>query len=295
MLGNDHFYNRTIRKIVVGFGTLFNDIQLIRYTRDMTTEVERLKVPLSYGAKEKYMTRLASDPDLTKSISTSVPRISFEMVGMSYDSSRKGVTTGRNFSVGANNSTLKSQYAPIPYNFDFNLSVYVRNTEDGAQIMEQILPFFTPDFTVTMDFISPMDQKYDMPIILNSVSTSTEYEGDMMSTRLILWDMTFTAKAYIWPPVKTSEMITKSTANTYMNFANTANGDIISANTYTQNSIISSVQTTPSPNTAGPDDEFGFAETFTSFGSTYQPDTTQYTSDNILLFADSTLITTDKA
>lgn len=295
MLGNEHFYNRTIRKIVVGFGTIFNDIQLIRYTRDMSTEVERLKVPLSYGAKEKYMTRLASDPDLTKSISTSVPRISFEMVGMSYDSSRKGVTTGRNFSVGANNSTLKSQYAPIPYNFDFNLSVYVRNTEDGAQIMEQILPFFTPDFTVTMDFISPMDQKYDMPIILNSVSTSTEYEGDMMSTRLILWDMTFTAKAYIWPPVKTSEMITKSTANTYMNFANTANGDIISANTYTQNSIISSVQTTPSPNTAGPDDEFGFAETFTSFGSTYQPDTTQYTSDNILLFADSTLITTDKA
>ena len=295
MLGNEHFYNRTIRKIVVGFGTLFNDIQLIRYTRDMATEVERFKVPLSYGAKEKYMTRLASDPDLTKSIATSVPRISFEMVGMSYDSSRKGVTTGRNFSVGANNSTLKSQYAPIPYNFDFNLSVYVRNTEDGAQIMEQILPFFTPDFTVTMDFIPGMDQKYDMPIILNSVSTTTDYEGDLMSTRLILWDMTFTAKAYIWPPVKTSEMITKSTANTYMNFANTANGDIISANTYTQNSIISSVQTTPSPNTAGPDDEFGFAETFTVFGSSYQPDTTQYTSDNILLFADSTLITTDKA
>ena len=265
MLGNEHFYNRTIRKIVVGFGTLFNDIQLIRYTRDMTTEVERFKVPLSYGAKEKYMTRLATDPDLTKSIATSVPRISFEMVGMTYDSSRKVATTNRNFAVGANNTSLKSQYAPIPYNFDFNLSVYVRNTEDGAQIMEQILPFFTPDFTVTMDFISTMGQKYDMPIILNSVSTSTEYEGDFLSTRLILWDLTFTAKAYIWPPVKTSEMITMSTANTYMNFANSANGDIISANTYTQNSIISSIQTTPSPNTAGPDDEFGFAETITYY------------------------------
>jgi len=293
MLGNAHFYNRTIRKVVVGFGTLFNDIQLIRYTRDMSTEVERFKVPLSYGAKEKYLTRLASDPDLTKSIATSVPRISFDMVGMSYDSSRKGVTTNRNFSVGANNTSLKSQYGPIPYNFDFNLSVYVRNTEDGAQIMEQILPFFTPDFTVTMDFIPGMDQKYDMPIILNSVSTTTDYEGDMMSTRLILWDLTFTAKAYIWPPVKTSEMITVSTANTYMNFANSANGDIISSNTYTQNSLISSAQIRPNPSTAGPDDEFGFSETYTSYSSTYEPQII-YTSDNTSLFTDSTLITTDK-
>ena len=294
MLGNSHFYNRTIRKVVVGFGTLFNDIQLIRYTRDMATEVERFKVPLSYGAKEKYLTRLASDPDLTKSIAITVPRISFDMVGMSYDSSRKGVTTNRNFSLGTNNSSLKSQYGPIPYNFDFNLSVYVRNTEDGAQIMEQILPFFTPDFTVTMDFIPGMDQKYDMPIILNSVSTTTDYEGDMMSTRLILWDLTFTAKAFIWPPVKTSEMITTSTANTYLNFANSANGDIITSNTFTQNSIISSVQTRPNPNTAGPDDEYGFAETFTSFGSIYEPQVIFTTSDTTLVFTDSTLIKTDK-
>ena len=294
MLGNAHFYNRTIRKVVVGFGTLFNDIQLIRYTRDMATEVERFKVPLSYGAKEKYLTRLASDPDLTKSVAITVPRISFDMVGMSYDSSRKIITTNRNFSVGANNTSLKSQYGPIPYNFDFNLSVYVRNTEDGAQIMEQILPFFTPDFTVTMDFIPGMDQKYDMPIILNSVSTTTDYEGDMMSTRLILWDLTFTAKAYIWPPVKTSEMITLATANTHMNFANSANGDIITSNTFTQNSIISSVQTRPNPNTAGPDDEYGFAETFTSYSSTYEPQVIFTTSDTTLVFTDSTLIKTDK-
>jgi hypothetical protein len=265
MLGHPHFYNRTIRKLVVAFGSLFNDIQVVRYNKDVTRPGQIFKVPLSYGPKEKYLTRLASDPDLTKSIAITVPRISFYMVGMSYDSSRKGVTTNRNFSLGTNNTSLKSQYGPIPYNFDFNLSVYVRNTEDGAQIMEQILPFFTPDFTVTMDFIPGMDQKYDMPIILNSVSTTTDYEGDMMSTRLILWDLTFTAKAYIWPPVKTSEMITVSTANTFLNFANSANGDIISANTYTQNSIISSVQTRPSPNTAGPDDEFGFAETITYF------------------------------
>ena len=225
MLGNAHFYNRTIRKVVVGFGTLFNDIQLIRYTRDMATEVERFKVPLSYGAKEKYLTRLASDPDLTKSIAISVPRISFDMVGMSYDSSRKGVTTNRNFSLGTNNSSLKSQYGPIPYNFDFNLSVYVRNTEDGAQIMEQILPFFTPDFTVTMDFIPGMDQKYDMPITLNSVNTTTEYEGGLNdgTTRLILWDLDFTVKSYLWPAVKTP--------NGLIGALNTTTGRYGSANT----------------------------------------------------------------
>ena len=117
----------------------------------------------------------------------------------------------RNFS--ANNSTsVKAQYVPVPYNFDFSLSIYVRNTEDGTQILEQILPFFTPDFSVTVDFIPLMDPKYDMPIILNSVSNETTYEGDMMETRLIIWNLEFTAKSHIWPPVKTGKII--NTANT---------------------------------------------------------------------------------
>lgn len=201
MLGNKHFYNRTIRKVVVAFGTLFNDIQITRYNKAGTVAYETFKVPLSYGAKEKYITRITSDPNLTKSVNTAVPRISFEMTGMTYDSSRKMPSMVRNFT--ANTSTsVNAQYVPIPYDFEFSLSIYVRNTEDGTQILEQILPFFTPDFTVTVNFIPSMDQKYDFPIILNSVNTSTDYEGDMMTTRLIIWDLTFTAKGYIWPPVK---------------------------------------------------------------------------------------------
>ena len=215
MLGNAHFYNRTIRKIVVAFGTVFNDIFLIRYTKNGLTAKETFKVPLNWGAKEKYITRINADPGLTKSIATTVPRISFEMTGMSYDSSRKLPSTMRNFS--ANNATsIKTQFVPVPYNFDFSLSIYVRNTEDGTQILEQILPFFTPDFSVTVDFIPDLDPKYDMPIILNSVSNEVDYEGDMMSTRLIIWNLEFTAKGHIWPPVKTNKVITTANTNTFI-------------------------------------------------------------------------------
>ena len=215
MLGNAPFYNRTIRKIVVAFGTVFNDIYVVRYTKDGVTAKETIKVPLNWGAKEKYITRITSDPTLTKSIATTLPRISFEMTGMSYDSSRKLPTTVRNFS--ANNSTsVKTQYVPVPYNFDFSLSIYVRNTEDGTQILEQILPFFTPDFSVTVDFVPAMDPKYDMPIILNSVSNEVDYEGDMMATRMIIWNLEFTAKSHIWPPVKTGKVITTANTNLYI-------------------------------------------------------------------------------
>ena len=195
------FYNRTIRKVVVAFGTIFNEVYLQRYNLDGTVKKEIFKVPLSYGSKEKYLTRITSDPTLTKSIATVVPRMSFELTGLSYDASRKQTTLTRNFSLDSAGK-LNTQFAPIPYDFTFSLSIFVRNTEDGTQILEQILPFFRPDYTVTVDFIPSMDQKYDLPIILNSVSTSIDYEGDMLSTRLIIWDLEFTVKGYIWPAVK---------------------------------------------------------------------------------------------
>jgi hypothetical protein len=221
MLGNAHFYNRTIRKIVVGFGTMFNDILLTRYSKDGATAHEITKVPLNYGAKEKYLVRINSDPTLTKSIATTVPRMSFNLDGMSYDNSRKQQTTLQNF--GFSSGSFTTQYTPIPYNFDFSLSIYVRNTEDGTQILEQILPFFTPDFTITMDFIPSMDQTYDMPVILNSVTPEVDYEGELMNTRLIIWNLSFTVKAYIWPPVKTplvGKLITQANVNIYTDSTN---------------------------------------------------------------------------
>lgn len=226
----------------------------------------QMRVPLSYGPKEKYITRLTSDPTLTKSIATLVPRMSFNLDGLSYDVSRKQVTTLQNFNFS---DGVKSQYVPVPYDFDFSFSIYVRNTEDGTQILEQILPYFTPDFTVTVDFINSMGKKYDMPIILKSVNSSVDYEGDMLTTRLIIWDLTFTAKGYIWPAVKGDN------ANTLIGmYSNTAgpNGtggygaaiiNMYEDPSYNVKTI--TINTQADPLNSQPDDEFGFSETITEW------------------------------
>ena len=213
MLGNAAFYHRTIRKMVVVFGTMFNDIEIVRYTQAGVAK-EKMKVPLSYGPKERYLTQITSDPNLIKSINTIVPRMSFNLDSLEYDVQRKQVSTLQNFA-SATNTGVSTQYLPVPYNFEFSLSVYVRNTEDGTQILEQILPFFTPDFTVVVDFVPSMNQKINVPIILNSVASTVEYEGAMNegSTSMIVWDSTFTAKSFIWPPVKSGKIIKEANTN----------------------------------------------------------------------------------
>ena len=217
MLGNPQFYHRTIRKMVVIFGTLFNDIEIVRYTQAGVPK-EKWKVPLSFSPKERFLTSITSNPDLTKSINTIVPRMSFNLDSLEYDVNRKQVSTIRNFAKSDVNNSVSTQFVPVPYNFQFSLSIYVRNTEDGTQILEQILPFFTPDFNVTVDFIPEMDQKYNVPIILDSVASTVEYEGGLIdgTTRLILWDLTFTAKGYIWPPVKSSKYIKTANTNSFI-------------------------------------------------------------------------------
>jgi len=216
MLGNAQFYHRTIRKMVVVFGTLFNDLEIVRYTQAGVPK-EKWKVPLTYSPKERFLTAVTSDPNLIKSINTVVPRMSFNLDSMEYDVNRKQVSTLRNFAQ-QDDTSVSTQFVPIPYNYQFSLSIYVRNTEDGTQILEQILPFFTPDFNVTVDFIPEMDQKYNVPIILDSVASTVEYEGGMSdgTTRLILWDLTFTAKGYIWPPVKSGKYIKTANTNTFI-------------------------------------------------------------------------------
>ena len=216
MLGNAQFYHRTIRKMVVVFGTLFNDLEIVRYTQAGVPK-EKWKVPLTYSPKERFLTAITSDPNLVKSINTVVPRMSFNLDSMEYDVNRKQVSTLRNFAQN-DDTSVSTQFVPIPYNYQFSLSIYVRNTEDGTQILEQILPFFTPDFNVTVDFIPEMDQKYNVPIILDSVASTVEYEGGMNdgSTRLILWDLTFTAKSYIWPPVKSGKYIKTANTNSFI-------------------------------------------------------------------------------
>ena len=216
MLGNPQFYHRTIRKMVVVFGTLFNDLEIVRYTQAGVPK-EKWKVPLTYAPKERFITSITSDPNLIRSINSIVPRMSFNLDSLEYDVNRKQVSTLRNFAQN-DDTSVNTQFVPVPYNYQFSLSIYVRNIEDGTQILEQILPFFTPDFNVTVDFIPEMDQKYNIPIILDSVASTVEFEGgeNEGSTRLIMWDLTFTAKGFIWPPVKSGKYIKSANTNSFI-------------------------------------------------------------------------------
>jgi hypothetical protein len=207
MLGST-FYHQTIRKYVAVFGTLFNDINIERKNSSGTV-VERLKVPLAYGPKQKWLLAVQETSADRKVTATRTPRMGFAMTGVSYDSVRKLNTIGRN--VAANTSStatnMTTMYNPVPYNFDFQLFILVKNAEDGTQILEQILPFFTPEFTLTVNTLPAMDIKADVPILLNSASVADEYEGDLSARRTITWTLDFTLKGFIYPNVTSGEII----------------------------------------------------------------------------------------
>jgi hypothetical protein len=189
-------YNRVIRKLVVGFGNLFDDITLVRYNPD-NSEAERFIVPLMYATKEYYVRRLEEDYNADKKIQITLPRMSFEMAGMSYDATRKLNTNWKQF--GTSNGEMSSQYNPVPYNFDFNLYLYVRNVEDATQLIEHILPFFTPDYTIKLNLIPELGIIKEVPIVLNSTSHEIQYEGNRESeTRTIIWTLNFTVKGFIF-------------------------------------------------------------------------------------------------
>jgi len=205
-------YNRIIRKMVVGFGNLFDDITLVRYNPDMT-EAERVIVPIAYATKEKYVMRLQGDPNLDKKVQITLPRMSFEMAGLSYDATRKQNTNIKNFA-RASNDTIIAQYNPVPYNFDFNLYIYVRNIEDGAQIVEHVIPYFTPDYTIKLNLIPEMGIIKEIPIILNSASQEIDYEGNAESeTRMIIWTLNFTVKGFIFGKISETGLIQTSITN----------------------------------------------------------------------------------
>jgi len=207
-------YNRVIRKLVVGFGNLFDSITLYRFKPDLT-ESERFIVPIAYASKERYVMRLEEDLNLDKKVQLTLPRMSFEMAGLSYDSSRKQNTNIKNFS-GTPPSGILSQYNPVPYNFDFNLYIYVRNIEDGTQIIEHILPFFTPDYTIKLNLIPEMGIIKEVPVILNSTQHEITYEGGRENeTRMIVWTLNFTVKGFIFGKVTETSVINRAFVSVY--------------------------------------------------------------------------------
>lgn len=206
---NQDFYFNTIRKYVALFGTLFNDLHISR-TDSSGNLSGYIKVPITYAPKDKMLARLFQDPNIDRPTATpTLPLMSFEMTTIDYDGSRKLGTIGRSAFKDTTDGTnkLRYQYNPVPYNIGFTLNIIVKNTEDGTKIVEQILPFFTPDFTTTVILIPEVNEKRDIPIILNRVSHETEYEGNLVERNHITWTLDFILKGYLYGPVKKSSVI----------------------------------------------------------------------------------------
>ena len=208
------YYHQTIRKYVAVFGTLFNDINIVRKNSSGVI-TEQIKVPIAYEAKDKMLLHIRKMSTTDASVQTTLPRMGFVMNGISYDGTRKLNTLGRVVSANtaAGTSTLMRQFNPVPYNFNFGLTAAVDNAEDGAQIFEQIVPFFTPEFNVNVSLIPEMDISPDIAIILNDVGVEDSYEGEFSLKREIIWSFTFMLKGYIYPDIKTGTVIKKVIVN----------------------------------------------------------------------------------
>jgi len=219
MLSNQHFYHRTTRKMVVAFGTMFNNLKLFRYNAAGTTEIERIIVPLNYITKEKFYQRITQDPKLAKEVQITLPRMTFELNSIAYDPTRKLSPYIKQF--GPLNDTELKTVTLAPYNFSFSLYIYVRNTEDGTQLIEQILPFFNPDYTMTLDLVG-IGNPVDVPVILQSVDyNASGSDGPPAELRMLQWNLGFLMRGYLYGPDANVKVIRQSTANTFeMNTTN---------------------------------------------------------------------------
>jgi len=212
-----HFYHKTLRKIVAAFGTMFNSIILVKYDANMV-EQERLKVPLTYAQKEKFIYALITENVPKKITQIELPRMSFEMTGLAYDAQRKLPSLNRNFNRNtSNNSLLVQNYTPVPYDFSFELNIYTRNIEDMSQIIEQIVPYFTPDYTVTISLVNEngVAINRDIPITLQGIIPQVEFDSDGITPRVVIYTMSFTMKAYLFGPLTNSAIIRKAFASIY--------------------------------------------------------------------------------
>ena len=229
MLSNYHFYHRLTRKYVVVFGNMFNNITLLKANRDTNEEIERTKVPIIFGPKEKYITRTQSDPDLNREIQINLPMMSYDITTVSYDPSRKQNSMLR-VSGSDTTSRVASQWQGVPYDLGFTLEIYARHIDDADQIVEQIFPYFTPDYSVTMESVPEVGFKRDIPIILNNVNRKIEYEGNFDSVRYVNWSLDFNMKAWYYGPVSTPKIIRTVFANIYNDLSLQA-GYIVRVNT----------------------------------------------------------------
>lgn len=246
------FYHSTIRKAVVAFGNLFNNIYLDRLDSSGNA-VQTLKVPLSYAPRQKFLSRIESITEGSgeRELQIILPRMAFEMVSISYDPTRRISLIQQNRSPNTTSTTVNATYAPSPYNIEMMLYVYVKNQDDGLQIVEQILPYFNPDFNLSINAIPQLDIKNDLPIVLNNISYEDQYEGDFNQRRAIVWTLEFTVKLNFYGPINKKGIIKSVNVDTF--------------NDQSLTERIQQYNVTPDPSSANALGVTGFVETFTDF------------------------------
>ena len=261
MLGN-RFYNQSFRKLIIAFGQVFNNI-VIQRTNSTGGVTARIKVPLAYAPKEKFLVRLDQQANLnSREFATSLPRMGFEITGLAYDPSRKLTRVQKYSQVKSNEDGKKVNYnyTPVPYNISMQLYIFTATAEDGLQIVEQILPFFQPDYTVTINAVPDLNIKRDVPIVLGNINYEDSYDGDFTNRRAVIYTLSFTAKTYLFGPMNNQGVIKTSQAD-------------LGTSTDSPLTREERVVVIPNPTTADADDDFGFTTTISFFNDSkrYNP------------------------
>lgn len=249
MLGT-YFYHEIIRKTIIGFGTLFNNIYIRHLNKDGSINDET-KVGLSYGPVQKFLEKIQEQQELNKGVAITLPRMSFEMTSIQYDPTRKTSIT-QSFKTCDKEGNVKKVYMPVPYNIGFELNIFSKLNDDALQIIEQILPFFQPSFNFTINLVDSIGEKKDVPLVLDSIDFQDDYEGSFQTRRALIYTLRFTAKTYMFGPIAESSdgLIRKVQVDYY-------------SGTDTQNATREFRYTVkPDPVTAEPGDDFGFTETW---------------------------------
>ena len=265
MLGNRQYYHETVRKIIVAFGTLFNDIHVVRKNNSGVV-TQSMKVPLAYGPKQKFLTRLDQDAGLDSKVAITLPRLGFEIQDLTYDPARKLNRVQKFKKVKSSASSankLDTQFMPVPYNLNVQLFVMAKQSDDALQIVEQVLPFFQPDYTLTIKDMEDMGVARDIPIVLNSINYEDSYRGTYDERRAIIYTLDFTTKFYLYGPVTSSKVIKTVQVDQYTDMPSAAPKR---EQRYT---------VTPNPTSADADDDFGFNETTSFFqdAKNFDPET----------------------
>ena len=261
MLGT-RFYNQSFRKLIIAFGQIFNNV-VIQRTNSTGGVTARIKVPLAYAPKEKFLVRLDQQANLeSREFATTLPRMGFEITGLAYDSSRKLTRVQKYSKVksGEDGKKMNYNYSPVPYNISMNLYVFTATAEDGLQIIEQILPFFQPDYTVTVNVVPDLDIKRDIPIVLGNIGYEDTYDGEFTNRRAVIYTLSFTAKTYLFGPMNNQGVIKQTQADVY-------------SDTDTTSKREERIVVVPDPTSADADDDFGFTTTISFFndGKRFDP------------------------